>query len=320
VSGTLRAMRLACALLAIVACKGSDAKDPAPAPPVAPKPPPSVIDPWERIALIAADPHSRGPSTDLERAMVLAGDNHDAWRELRYKVPPPPLSAYAHGEEAFALLRSWAAAGGGLPATPRTENLGPELQRLSALSQFAAGAAGTREELAPASYLGTVLVTGGRNGPEVMTGVSLLKDVARKLDRLHEPKDALVVPELDLVRLLAIEALMHHRANHFVDTPEGKAWAEQSLQKLGNDTKEAVKDLTGQDPNTWIPDKAQIAAYDAFSLAALDGAQRGEPADVTLARARKAAAAAPAPVGETESALIGMYESLRADLEQLQTR
>jgi hypothetical protein len=311
-----------CAMLVIAACK--EGRAPAHDPPVQPgsaaAPTPSFEDPWKRIEVLAAPTHTAGSSRDLERALPLAAANGEQWRELEFRRPAPPLADYPQGAEAMALVRAWASVKGGLPKIPSPAELGSATFQVFSLGSTAAAVATNRDELAPAVYLGTLLVTNGRTLLEVQMGASILLHASHKLRDLAGPDakaEPLPAPELDLVRVLAAEALHSRALLEWSMTDNGQKTLGSAMASLGSDSRELTKQVFGKDPEAMIPTKTDAAAYDAFWIAALDGAQRGEPANVTLDRLKKAAEGAPPSIKYMVTHFPQVAESITDDLERV---
>jgi hypothetical protein len=312
-----------CVLLAIAACKESRAPehDPPVQPGSAVSVPPSSGDAWQRIEALAVPAGTPGPSTDLERALPLAAANSDAWRELEYRRPAPPLSEYPQGAEAVAALKAWANAKGGLPPMPAPTKLGPVTMNIFSLGSTAVAVASSRDDLAPPIYLGTLLITHGRDLLEVQMGASLLSHARYKADELAgygQPKpDLIPVPSLDLVRVLAAEAIHSRAMLEWSQTPAGKQEMVNAVAAAGSESRAIATELLGKDPMSMIPNEAEAAAYKVFWLAALEGAQRGEPAAVTIDRVRKAAEGAPSSIKDSVARIASVLDMLQSELDRV---
>lgn len=220
----------------------------------------------------------------------------------------------------MALFRAWAAVKGDLPKIPSPAELGATTMDVFSLGSTAAAVATNRSELAPAIYLGTLLVTNGRTLLEVQMGASILLHASNKLRDLAGPDgkaEPLPAPELDLVRVLAAEALHSRGLLEWSMTDNGQKTLGSAMASLGSDSRELAKHVFGKEPEDMIPTKTDAAAYDAFWIAALDGAQRGEAASVTLDRLRKSAEGAPASIKYMVTRFPQIAESITDDLDRV---
>jgi hypothetical protein len=265
-------------VLGLVACKGSSKQ----AGPLV-----NEAD-WKPIEALAVTPPATGASTDLTRALEIAKANADAWRDHVHDQPPSELAAFPQGAEAVAALKAWASAKGALPAAKSPIQIGVVTLDMFSVGQVAIATAKTPEDLAPAEYLGTTLYTMGRSLLDAQIGTALVVDAAAKRKSLGLP--AATLPKLDLVRVLAAEAVRSRARNEYASTAAGR----QELEA-------AAKEMPAHEDEAWtaaelIPSDAERKARLAYWVAALKGAQRGESTDTTLARLQSATDTAPKAV------------------------
>lgn len=273
-------MRLVLLLvLGLVACKGSSKKE-------APAPAPAMVSDadWKSVEALATAPSATGAPTELVRALEIAKPNADAWREHEHDQPAPDISVFPQGAEAIAALKAWAAAKGGLPPTHSPIQVGVVTLNLFGLGGIAIATAKTAADLEPAEYLGTTLYTTGRSLLDAQIGTQLVSRAALKRKQLGLPVATL--PKLDLVHVLAAEAVTSRARSDYATTAEGR----KELEAAAKEMPDHEKSLTAED---LIPSDAEIKARMAFWVAALKGAQRGESTETTLARLQSAASTAP---------------------------
>jgi hypothetical protein len=314
--------RLVCIALALAACKGKEpAREPArpsePAGGGSAASPAPVLTGWSRIEALAAQVASPGPTVELERALAFASTNRAAWSALRYERPSPPLDRYPQGADAIAALQAWANAGGGLPPLESIAELGEVGRAMHDVGSLAVETATDARSLAAAGYLATQLVHQGRNLLEIQMGTALIRSARYRLRALELPVDGIEVSAVDVVRMLAAEALSSRRSLEHAASPEGRKELNDRLQAMEPEARETVKAMTGKELKALIATDEQSAALMQFWLAALDGAQRGEAANTTIERARRAAEASPAVMKDTTAQIVSILERLRREIDQL---
>jgi hypothetical protein len=265
-------------VLGLVACKGSSKQS---------GPMVNEAD-WKPIEALATTPPAAGPPTDLTRALEIAKANDDRWREHVHDQPAPELTAFPQGAEAVAALKAWAAAKGGLPPAQSPIQIGVVTLGMFSVGQVAIATAKTPDELAPAEYLAATLYTAGHSLLDAQIGTTLAEDAAAKRKSLSLPAASL--PKLDLVRILAAEAVTSRARTEYAMTAEGRKELEA-----------AAKEMPAHEDSAWtvadlIPSDAEVKARLAFWVAALKGAQRGESTETTLARLQSATDTAPKAV------------------------
>jgi hypothetical protein len=243
---------------------------------------------WKPIEALATTPPASGASTDLSRALEIAKTNADAWRDHVHDQPPSDLAAFPQAADAIAALKAWAAAKGGLPPARSPIQIGVVTLDMFSVGQVAIATAKTADDLAPAEYLATTLYTTGRSLLDAQIGTSLAEDAATKRKSLGLPPATL--PKVDLVRILAAEAVTSRARNEYASTAAGR----QELEA-------AAKEMPAHEDKAWtaadlIPSDAERKARLAFWVAALQGAQRGESTETTLARLQSATDTAPKAV------------------------
>jgi hypothetical protein len=265
-------------VLGLVACKGSSSQT---------GPDVNEAD-WKPIEALATTPPATGAPTDLTRALEIAKPNDDAWREHVHDRSPPELTAFPQGAEAIAALKAWAAAKGGLPPAQSPVQLGVVTLGMFSVGQVAIATAKTADDLAPAEYLASTLYTTGRSLLDAQIGTSLAEAAAAKRKSLGLPPATL--PKLDLVRILAAEAVTSRARNDYAMTAEGRKELEAAAKEMPahEDNAMTAADL--------IPSDAERKARLAYWVAALKGAQRGESTETTLARLQSATDTAPKAV------------------------
>ncbi len=309
---------LCCIALALAGCEGKAKETMAEQTGSAPR----AMTGWQRIEALATPTVSAGPSNDLERAVEIARAHQDDWRDLRGAYPPAPLAAYPQGAEAIEALHAWVAAKGGLPPPPKATELGRLTLGLHDVGLVAIESAADASSTAVSDgvYLATRLVAEGRNVLEVQVGVSMLEDAKRKLRALAGEAGsgaaALATPAPDFVRILAAEALHSRRLHDFATSPEGRKELVELVKGMPGDTKRLLEGATGRTAMSMIPTDEEAAAMMQFWIAALDGAQRGEPVAATLERVRKAADRA-GPAKQTAVMIASMIEMLKSSFERL---
>ena len=308
--------RIVWLMVLIAACKGGETTT-APSPST-----PNVVSGsasapmgrWETLAALAVPVATPGPSRDLERAIQIAKTHRDAWRKLRSTLPPPPLSDYAEGGETIAALEAWAAANGGLPAIESPMEFGPLALNARSVAQLAIETSTPERDTAKLGVqLGAAFVQQARNLIELQIGLSTLMDAKRKL---KQPIDL----DVDFVRVLAAEALFARRSMTYFQTPQGNQELDESISKLDPNTKEMLEGVTGANITELAPNKARDAALEAFWLAALEGARRGEAVSVTIARLRKtadSAAYADTSVQQIVRVIPDVVERMKRQLDEL---
>lgn len=272
-------MRLVlCVVLGLVACKGSSKQ----AGPLV-----NEAD-WKAVEALATTPAAAGPPTDLVRALEIAKPNDDAWREHVHDQPAPELTVFPQGADAVAALKSWAAAKGGLPPATSPIQIGVVTLGMFSVGQVAIATAKTADDLAPAEYLAATLYTTGHSLLDAQIGTALAEDATAKRKSLDLP--AATLPKLDLVRVLAAEAVTSRARNEYAMTAEGRKELEAAAKEMPAHEGSA---LTADD---LIPSEAERKARLAYWVAALQGAQRGESTETTLARLQSATDTAPKAV------------------------
>lgn len=318
----MRAGLVCIAVLALVACKGKETRSTAGSQTGSDSGSGSLTG-WKRIEALATPTVGAGPSKDLERATQIASENRDVWSGLKHKYPPTPLAAYPHGADALEALHAWVQAKGSLLAVPKPSEIGEATMHLNDVGALAIDSA-TDEKAASivdGLYLGMRMVAEGRSFLEVQIGVSMIGSVKRKRATLAREAggsaEELEVPALDLVRILAAEALQSRRTMDYATTPEGRKDFVDRAKQLGSDTSELLKDVTGRTPLSMIPTDEEAAGLSQFWLAALDGAQRGEPAATTIARLNKAAETAPEPAKASAVAIVRIAGMLNDQFDRL---
>ncbi|NVB79932.1 MAG: hypothetical protein HOV81_16170 [Kofleriaceae bacterium] len=318
----MRAGLVCLVLLAIVGCKRNKESNSSAAGSQAGSAAPVALSGWKRIEALATPTVSAAPSKDLERAIAIGKANTDAWRELRFKHPPPPLSEYAQGADALDALHAWASEKGGLPPVPKPTEQGLVTLAMHDIGSVAIESAtdATAASLADGLYLGTRLVQEGRNFLEVQVGLSMLSDLKRKRRMLALDGGGsaaeLVPPTPDFVRVLAAEALYSRRLHDFATSPEGRKELVDMVKAAPDESKQLVENVTGRSAMSMIPTDEEAAAMMLFWAAALDGAQRGEPAATTIARAQKAAEAAGA-ANASAASIARILEMLKSQFDRL---
>ena len=228
-------------------------------------------DAWAWIEALAKPRGAFGPPTDLDQALLISNLDGTQWFELEFSEPPPPLADYPGGKQAIDYVTRWMAAGGGLPQrTPYTQGL-VALDMLD-VGDLVIATATAPEELRPAIYIGTVLVTSGHDLLAIQHGVTMLERVKKKLHTMDTtPATAFPLIELDVARSFAAEATRAVRLTDWYKSPTG------------------AKDVTAK---THVPTDAEIETHKAFWIRALGSATRGEPSAVTRRRLFKAAKSA----------------------------
>lgn len=275
-------MRLVVWLVVVLAaCKDPSGKPPTGAP---------VAD-WKPIEALATTPPSTGDSNELVRALDLAKQNGNGWREHMHDQPPPDISAFPGAADALAALKAWATAKGALPPVESPMQLGVIAMSMHNIAGIAVATAKSAGDLEPAEYLGSKLVTDGRNLLEVQVGLGLLQQASNRRVALGAPPAP--PPKLDLVRILAAEALQSRTTMDFADSPQGKQELDRAVKEMPEHERQSIKDVTGKSANELRPNNAQMKAMRAFWFAALSGAKRGEPTETTVARLQSAADTAP---------------------------
>lgn len=244
---------------------------------------------WKRVEALATPTVRAGSSKDLVRAMHLATKNGESWSKLFEPYPSappsPPITAYPQGVETLEALHAWASVRGGLPALVPPFETGATIDAIFSVGRIAIASATDAKatSLDDARYLAIRMLDEGRHNVEIGVGVGLFIELKEKLAQLarHGRGAAdLVVPELDLVRTFATQALLFRH---------------------------------GIMPTS----VAEAPGVEQFLLAALDGAQRGEPAKTTIARIKKAAETMPVPAGGSAAAIVIIFDNLVANMEQL---
>jgi hypothetical protein len=273
-------------VVVLVACKDTS-----------PKSAPTAAD-WKPIEALAVTPPSPGDSTHLLRALELAKQHGTAWREYK---EGDDVSAFLGAADAVAALKAWADAKGALPPIESPMQLGVVTMSMSRLALISMAVAKTPAELEGVEYLAGKLVTDGRDLLEVQMGTSLVRDAAAKRKQMGAP--AVAMPKLDLVRVLAAEALQTRAVIGFAATPAGKKELEAAAKEMADHERDVG-------PLTVRSDAAQLTALNAFWLAALHGAQRGEPMETTLARLRSAVDSAPAAIKDEVAIIPRAVESI----------
>ena len=296
-----------CVAFVLAACRSSERTQGAPPPsdPLssAARPQPPATHGWTWIEALAERRDSAAPAPELARAIALAQrDSYD----LAPALQPP------HDADAIAGLVAWSNAHGELPQFMPPTQLDPMMAALRAVGS-AAIASATNEKpngLTAAWYLGHKLVRTGSNLSELKDGISLLEDAVRKLRQLRRPAAGWELPETDLVRMLAAEALDYKTTLDYAMTPEGR----MEYRKSHPPDRHSRLHWRYMDPTD------QPAALAQFYLDALDGAHRGEPPATTLDRARKAVEAAPQAAKLSGRRRIEILEDFECSLEQLRSR
>lgn len=317
---------LLCVALVLVACKGKEHAREAPRAPAgsgsaAAAP---VLDGWKRIEALATPTVDPGPSKDLERAIAIAQANKDTWREARFKYPSTPLAEYTGGADALEALHAWSTANGGLPAPGKPTEVGLVTMGIHDVGSMAVSTATDLNgaALADATVLASRLLREGRNFLEVQIGISMFDAMKRKVRTLVADSPGIsdsqvVPPDMDLVRILAAEALTSRRSIDYASSPEGRKDFIERAKQLAPETSNLLKGVTGKTALGLIPTDEESAALMQFWLAALDGAQRGEPAATTVARVRKAAETAPGPAKENGARIASVLDMLKSSYERL---
>jgi hypothetical protein len=296
-----------CLALGVAACKG-DSKKPAPAA-VEPSSAPESAADWSSIEALATTKAASGPSTELVRALEIAKTHGDEWRE-QLNEPYPALALFPQGADAIAALKKWAAAKGALPPIQSPIEVGVVTLDLFDMGRVALATAKTDKDIAATEYLGATLYTNGRSLLEAQIGTQLVREAAAKRKELGLPNGAL--PKLDLVRVLASEALSSRARGEYETTAAGRKELAAALEQMP--AHESAQTTVSVD--NLIPDEAHRRANQAFWLAALTGAQRGESPDTTLARLQSATKTAPKAIKTrvevlptTAKMIVASYES-----------
>jgi hypothetical protein len=259
---------------------------------------------WDAIVALSL-PVGVTPSTpvaeeELERALGIAHEHAIEWRALRAQRPQPPLSEYPEGSAALRALEKWAKTDGGLPRTNFAE---VGFFAMSARDLGALAIETSSPERATAGLgieLGIAFVQQGRNLLELQLGLALLA--------IGKDRGQRIVIDVDFVRVLAAEALFVRRSAAFFATAEGKRALEDAYAKL--------TDLdSGQEIKLETPDRGTTVALEAFWIAALDGARRGEPVELTVARLRKAVSASSATVASKVRIVPQLVETMRQQVQ-----
>lgn len=281
-------MRLVlCLALGLAGCKG-DAKKPAPATVESGSAAEPAAD-WSSIEALAETKPASGPSTALVRALEIAKTHGDEWRE-QLNEPYPALALFPQGADAVVALKKWAAAKGALPAIKSPIEVGVATLDLFDMGRVALATAKTEKDIAATEYLGATLYTNGRSLLEAQIGTQLVREAAAKRKELGLANATL--PKLDLVRVLASEALSSRARGEYEMTAAGRKELAAALEQMP--AHESAQTTVSVD--TLIPDEAHRRASQAFWLAALGGAQRGESTETTLARLQSATKTAPKPI------------------------
>lgn len=217
--------------LALAACRA------APAPTAAPAVSNAVTSDasrWKAVEELAAPMHAGPPSPTLDRALT---------------------------ERDVPALVQWMQESGTLRVPSRSMI---DSTAALELGHTAIATATSWEPVVAAGRLGLYLVQDGASFFEAELGIELLELAAKKLKSLGEPANGLEHPaSVDLVRIVAAEALTMRSLLETLDTPEGRATISA---------------------NGW--DASLYESMRQFWPAALDGARRGEAAAVTLSRMR----------------------------------
>lgn len=302
--------------LGLAACKG-DSKKPAPAAieqiSAVNSKSESVTDSaadWKAIEALAETKPAAGPSTALVHALKIAKDDGEDWRAT-LSEHSTSLADYLEGAEAIAALEKWTAEKGALPPIQSPIQLGVVTLDLFDLGRIALATAKTAKDVAAVEYLGSTLYTNGRSLLEAQIGTKLVNEAATKRKALGLPVATL--RKLDMVRVLASEALSVRARGEYEMTAAGRKELAAALKQMpaheqGNADEVSVDEL--------IPDEAHRKGTEAFWLAALRGAQRGESRETTLARLQSATKTAPNAikkrvdvVPKTATMIIASYES-----------
>ncbi len=283
---------LLCLGLGLAACKG-DSKKPAPAAveqtTAANTATDSAAD-WRAIEALAETKTAAGPSTQLVRALKIAKEDGEDWRAT-LSENSTALADYLEGAEAIAALKKWTAAKGALPPIQSPIQLGVVTLDLFDLARITLATAKSPKDVEAVEYLGSQLYTTGHSLLEAQIGTKLVNEAASKRKELGLPGVAL--PKLDMVRVLAAEALSLRARGEYEMTEEGRKELAAALRQMpahekGNADEVSIDDL--------IPDEAHQRATQAFWVAALRGAHRGESTETTLARLESATKTAPKAV------------------------
>lgn len=192
---------------------------------------------WPQIEALAKPLAKRGPSAKLDEAIDFANAHEDA--------------------QALAALHDWVAANGGLPAfhpgVVERHRTTTQLMKVAIEGQA----------FADVAYFAKVTIEDAASPAAIATGAKLLRRVrARTPDKLPAAK-------VDLVRMLAADALRTRETNAWMHTPDGQ---------------KAIAEFFAGKPVDMAPFDDELA----FFPRALDGAKRGEPVDTTLDRIDKA--------------------------------
>jgi hypothetical protein len=283
--------------LVLVSCRGADRE-------VASSDfaePAAAASTWKAIEVLARPAVAPGPAEDLERALKIAKKHHDEWTELRYAQPPTRLDEYPEGVEALAALEAWVTGNGELPVESAVE-IGSDAIAASDVGKLAIDSATPERDTSRLGVqLGIRYVQQARNLLEAQVGLTMISDAKRALGKGIDI-------ELDIVRVLAAEASFARRSIRYFQTAEGRQKRDESLRRIGRaaQTKRAL-DIT----------PAHIAAFEAFWLAALEGAQRGEPAKVSIERLRRAADTVVASFHDNARMTLQLIEAMKQQADDL---